>query len=356
MKFKTSTYLLLTMSILFLVGCGSSVDDQKIEVEKYVKVQTVSDNQSGQKLSFTCFVKEKSLTSLSFRVSGPIKELKVKSGDYIKQNDLIAVIDKRDYEIQLQSAKAQYEQAISEYERYKILYDKNKIPANTFEKFQSAYLMTKSAYENALNQLEDTDLKAPFSGYVHEKFIENFQTVGAGQPIISLIDLSQLEIIVSVPENQLLSIKKEKEAFLNIKNAGIEMHPVKILSISEKVMKDGMYEVKFVMINSNGFDVFPGMTAEIIVCLGANEATVSIASSALFTRDNSTYVWVFDAKTEVVHKRKVEVKRALPEGVVEIKSGLRSGEIVVTAGVHSLDENQKVKPLKKSKTNVGGLL
>ena len=222
-------------------------------------MQTVADNQVGHKLAFTGFVKEKSLTDLSFRVAGPIKQLNVKTGDFIKENDLIASIDKRDYELQLQSTKAQFEQAMSEYERYKKLYEKNKIPANTFEKFQSGYLMTKAAYENAVNQLEDTDLKAPFAGYIHKKFVENFQTVGAGQAIISLIDLSQLEIVVSVPENQLLNIRKKKEVFLNIKNASVEMHPIKMLSVSEKAMKDGMYEVKFKMINSEGFQKDDGM-------------------------------------------------------------------------------------------------
>lgn len=356
MKFKTPIYLMLAMSIFFIVGCGSSNDDQKVEVEKFVKVQTVADNQLGHKLAFTGFVKEKSLTDLSFRVAGPINQLNVKTGDYIKENNLIAAIDKRDYELQVQSTKAQFEQAMSEYERYKILYEKNKVPANTFEKFQSAYLMTKTVYENAVNQLEDTDLKAPFSGYVHEKFVENFQTVEAGQPIISLIDLSQLEIVVSVPENQLLNIRKKQEVFLNIKNASVEMHPIKMLSISEKAMKDGMYEVKFVMLNTKGFDVFPGMTAEVIVCLGVNEGMVSIASSALFNRENETYVWVFNPKTNTISKRKIEINKALPEGKVEVKSGIKAGEIVVTAGVYSLDENQIVKPLKKSKTNVGGLL
>lgn len=356
MKFKTPIYLLLVMSIFFVVGCGSSNEDQNVAVEKFVKVQTVADNELGHKLVFTGFVKEKSLTDLSFRVAGPINQLNVNTGDYIKENDLIAAIDKRDYELQVQSTKAQFEQAMSEYERYQKLYDKNKIPANTFEKFQSAYLMTKTAYENAVNQLEDTDLKAPFSGYVHEKFVEKFQTVGAGQPIISLIDLSQLEIVVSVPENQLLNIRKKNEVFLNIKNASVEMYPIKMLSVSEKAMEDGMYEVKFAMINFNGFSVFPGMTAEVIICLGANEGTVSIASSALFTRDNMTYVWIFDSKTNTIKKRKIDINKALPEGEVEVKSGIKAGEIVVTAGVYSLDENQKVKPLKKSKTNVGGLL
>ena len=60
--------------------------------------------------------------------------------------------------------------------------------------------MAEAAYNNAINQLQDTELKAPFSGYIFEKKAESFQTVGAGMPIVSMIDVSSLEIIINVSE------------------------------------------------------------------------------------------------------------------------------------------------------------
>ncbi|HYQ57894.1 MAG TPA: efflux RND transporter periplasmic adaptor subunit, partial [Draconibacterium sp.] len=291
------------------------------------------------------------------RVGGPLLKLNVKQGDYVKQGEVIAEIDKRDYKLQLETTKAQFEQTESEYMRYKQLIEQDKIPENTFEKIKSGYLMTKTAYENAQNQLRDTELKAPFSGYIYEKFVENFQTVGAGTPIVSIIDNSHLEAVVSVSESQLQRVKGDKGSYLNVANAGISNLPVKLLSVSEKTMQDGLYEVKFSFENKNDLKVAPGMTAEVTIYNTAEQNQLSVAASAVFHEKTSTYVWVFNPSTNKVQKREVKIALDGSQGRVNIVSGVNNREQVVTAGVHYLVEGQKVQPIKTpSVTNIGGLL
>ncbi len=77
---------------------------------------------------------------MSFRVGGPLISFNVKSGDFVRKGQVIAAIDKRDYQLQVQSTKAQFQQLRGEYERYKELYGKDKIPANSYEKIESGYL------------------------------------------------------------------------------------------------------------------------------------------------------------------------------------------------------------------------
>ena len=357
MKLK-SIILVLVVALVALNGCKSSTGEEpQAETIKNVKIETVTDAVSQNLMTFNGKIKEKSLTSLSFRVGGPLLKLNVKQGDYVKQGDVIAEIDKRDYKLQLETTKAQFEQTESEYKRYKQLIEQNKIPENTFEKIKSGYLMTKTAYENAQNQLRDTELKAPFSGYVYEKFVENFQTVGAGTPIVSIMDNSHLEAVVSVSESQLQRVKGDKESYLNVANAGIHQLPVKLLSVSEKAMPDGLYEVKFSFNNKNELEVAPGMTAEVTVYCDAEENQLSVAAPAVFHEKTSTYVWIYNPLTSKVEKRKVEIGLDGPQGRINIISGVNNGEQVVTAGVHYLVEGQKVQPIKKpSVTNIGGLL
>nr|WP_321358531.1 efflux RND transporter periplasmic adaptor subunit [uncultured Draconibacterium sp.] len=357
MKFKNFVFVLAVALVAF-TACQSSTGEETVaETVKNVKVETVSDGVTQNSFTLNGKIKEKSLTSLSFRVGGPLLKLNVKQGDYVKRGDVIAEIDKRDYKLQVETTKAQFEQAEGEYKRYKQLIEQNKIPENTYEKIKSGYLMTKTAYENAQNQLRDTELKAPFSGYIYEKFVENFQTVGAGTPIVSIIDNSHLEAVVSVSESQLQRVKSDKESYLNVANAGINNLPVKLLSISEKTMQDGLYEVKFSFENKNELEVAPGMTAEVTVYCNAEENQLSVAASALFHEKTSTYVWVYNPSNSKVEKRKVEIALDGPQGRVNIASGVKNGEQIVTAGVHYLVEGQKVQPIKTpSVTNIGGLL
>ena len=357
MKLK-NIILVIAVAALAFYGCKSSTGEvPQAETIKNVKIETVSDGVVQNTLKLNGKIKEKSLTSLSFRVGGPLVKLNVKQGDYVKQGDIIAQIDKRDYKLQVETTKAQFEQTESEYNRYKQLIEQKKIPENTYEKIRSGYLMTKTAYENAQNQLRDTELKAPFSGYIHEKFVEAFQTVGAGTPIVSIIDNSHLEVVVSVSESQLQRVKNDTESFLTVTNAGITNFPVKLLSVGEKAKQDGLYEVRFSFVNKEELEVAPGMTAEVTIHCASQESQLSVAASAIFHEKTSTYVWVYNASTNKVEKREVKIALDGTQGRVNIVSGINNGEQIVTAGVHYLVEGQKVKPIKTpSVTNIGGLL
>ena len=357
MKFRNILLLMVAISLAF-TGCKNSNGDQpQAKTIKFIRVETIADGVARSKMVFNGKIKEKSLTSLSFRVGGPLITLPVETGDYVRAGQVIAQIDKRDYELQLQTTKAQFEQVESEYKRYKQLIEQNKIPENTFEKVKSGYLMAKTAYENARNQLNDTELKAPFSGYVFEKFVENHQTVGAGIPIVSVIDNSELEAVVSVPESQIGRIRSDKESLLTVSNAGVNNLPIKLLSVSEKTKKDGLYEVRFAFKNSKNLNITPGMTAEVTMFCAVQNNSITIPGSAVFHEKTTDYVWIYNPSTHKVEKREVDITGVESGGRAALKSGVKMGEQVVTAGVHYLVEGQQVRPiLKPSVTNVGGLL
>lgn len=357
MKIRNLAFLLVVIALAF-TGCKSKSDDTpKAETIKYVKVETISNGFVQNRMVFNGKIKEKSLTSLSFRVGGPLAKLEVETGDYVRAGQVIARIDKRDYQLQVQQTKAQFTQTEAEYNRYKVLVEQKKIPENTFERVQSGYLMAKTAYENAQNQLNDTELKVPFSGYVFEKFVENHQTVGAGVPIISVIDNSQLEAVVAVSESQVSRVRNDKESLLTVTNAGVNKLPVKLQSVSEKTMKDGLYEVKFSFKNSKDLKIAPGMTAEVTMYCDAQNNNITIPGSAVFHEKTSDFVWVYNPSTTKVEKREIKIAAVVSGGMAAVSSGIKSGEQVVTAGVHYLVDGQKVKPVKKpSVTNVGGLL
>ncbi len=357
MKIRNGIWAVILALVVTATGCGKKQTNKQIEQKTFVKVEQVEDSYGRSKLLFNGKIKEKSLTSLSFRVGGPLVKLNVKTGDYVESGQIIAEIDKRDYQLQVQSTKAQWKQLEGEYNRYKELYKKDKIPANSYEKIESGYLMAKTGYENAVNQLNDTELKAPYSGYVFEKFIENFQTVGAGQPIASVIDISQLEVVIAVPENQLSAIKDCNTSFLNVKNANIEKMPVSILSVSEKAKTDGLYEVKFRFENKSDLHISPGMTAEVTMNCNNEKEALNIPSSAIFSDGESTCVWVYASTTHTIAKRKIKLTAFGSGGRIEVVSGLTTGDTIIVAGVNSLIEGQEVQLIKNpSETNIGGLL
>jgi RND family efflux transporter MFP subunit len=353
---KLSVIVLFVATIL-LVGCSSEKTTDK-KLIKYVKTEKILNSSNLKEYIFNGKIKEKSDVTLSFRVGGPLNSLNVKVGDYVKKGDVIATIDKRDYQIQLQSAKAQYQQLEGEYNRYKELYDKKKLPANSYEKVKSGYLLAKAGYENAVNQLNDTELRSPFSGYIYKKFKSNHETTAPGLPIVSVIDVSKLEVVVNVPASQLINIDKCHKNYVDIKNAGVFDKPVSLLSVNEKTGDDELYEVRFSLNNSSENTIRSGMSAKVtLLCEDASVSNITIPVEAVFHKNGRNLVWVFDMDSSKVTSREISIKELKTGGKMEILSGLKMNEVIITAGVNSLVENQQVKPLpEKSESNIGGIL
>ncbi|MBB3697445.1 efflux RND transporter periplasmic adaptor subunit [Flammeovirga yaeyamensis] len=338
-----------------MISCTQTANDTSQEKIKYVKTETVSNHHLSSDVTFNSQVKEKTEIVMSFRVGGPVQKVRVKQGDYVKKGQIIAQIDQRDYLLQLEQTKTQYQQAKKELDRYQKLYDKNKLPENTYDKIKSGVTLAKIAYENAQNQLYDTDLRAPISGYISSKFINDHTTVGPGVPVVSMIDVSSLEVSTKVPSSQLYLVQYIKEAKLDIQSLQLADLPLEFKTISKKAGPDDLYELTF-LLDSQDKRIKSGMLGITSVTLESKDTPLSVPLSAVFDGNQKTSVWVIQNGNKL-KKRNVVLGKPLKDGRVEVLSGLQTEEKIVVAGVYDLIENQKVAPIQKpSKTNIGGLL
>ncbi len=348
----------MVLAIGLLSSCGGNTTNNTESI-RYVKAAEVLPSKGNDVLIYNGVVKERREVTLSFKVGGPVNELLVDVGDYVTKGQAIAKIDTRDYKIQLQATEAQYTQTKGEYERYQELYKRKKLPKNTLDKLKAGYLMAKSQYEAAVNALEDTELKAPFSGYVNKKYIENFETVGPGVPIIQLLDFSDLEVVVSIPENNINQMNDVYQITCEIRNADKSDIPATLKSISKKTGSDRMFEAKILLQGGDiKHEIKPGMVAKVkIEKNNPDNKNLLVPVESVFSNGPNKYVWIIDNNNHKVLKQEVSVAKIQGNGLVEISSNIKVGDVVVTAGIHSLVENQEVKVLpKKSETNIGGLL
>ena len=348
--------ILLTTAVVF-TSCSDKTTSSKEEKVRYVKSTEVLPAQGNSKLIYNGVVKELRQVTLSFKVGGPVQELLVDAGDYVQKGQTLARIDKRDYKIQVQATEAQFKQTKAEYERYKELYQRKKLPENTLDKLEAGYLMAKSQYEAAVNSLNDTDLKAPFSGYINKKMIENYQTVGAGQPIVELLDFSNLEVVVSIPEGQINEMNEVTRITCDIKNANQKDIPAKVKSLSKKTGSDHMFEAKILLEGDKLDQIKPGMVAKVnVIKMEDAQSGLLVPVESVFSQAGKKYIWIIDQNMSV-KKHEVTVSKVHGNGLIELKNHIKVGQKIVTAGVHTLVEGQTVKVLpKKSETNIGGLL
>jgi len=338
---------------LLIIGTGaiscSSKEDEKRQSKRYVKVKELGAKLNKEELTFHGELTEKKDVNVAFKVGGQILQVLVDEGDFVKKNQVIAQMDTRDYKINLQAAQAQYKQIEGEYARYKELYKKNKLPVNTLEKLEAGYLAAKSAFEAAQNALNDTQLKAPFAGFVYSKMANKYENVAPGQPIFSVLDVSHLEVHFSLPESKVALARNFKTITVDVANAQSYNMKAKLLSVNEKANGNDMFDVRLLVENEGNNAMKPGMSAKVrIEMLLAENEIVKVPVEAVFYKQNKAYVWVYNEQTSCVESRAVKIQKMENGGQLSVMSGLKGKEKIVVAGVHSLVNNQEVKILTKS--------
>ncbi len=339
---------LVSLGILLSLIAMMTSCKQKTTVEakpRMVKVAKVNPTESNESLSFSGQIKENREINSAFKVGGQLLKLKVNEGDKVSAGQVIAEIDPRDYQIRLDAAKAQYLQAKGEYERYQQLFDKNKLPVNTLDRLKAGYLAAKSQYDAAENAMKDTRLTAPFSGYVSKRHVENYENVGPGQAIVSLIDLDNLEIRFNIPGSLLATVQQANDFYCDFNVNGEKRVAAKLLSVNQKSNETDQYEVR-VQPKISGHHLKPGMTARITVAAtNDHPQAITIPMGAVYYANEKPHIWTVDPNALVTKSQAVELGNLLNDGLVEVKKGIAGNELVVTAGVNSLVENQQVKIL-----------
>lgn len=323
-----------------------------------VKTDTVRCYQNELYITYPGKVKSASDVDLAFRVAGPILRMPVAAGAFVRKGDLIAEIDPRDYRVQLSATEAEYKQIKAEAERVIELYRRNSVPVNDYDKATFGLQQITAKYDAHKNALQDTRLTAPFDGYVQKKYFDAHETVNAGMPVVSMINTGDFEVEIDIPASDYVRQRHFKSFFCTFDVFPGKRFPLELMEITRKANLNQLYRVRLRLESEKDVSIASGMSVNVTIEYEPEKvALTTVPLTALFEAGGKAAVWVYDPEEACVHLRNVETVKFLKNGEAVIYRGVKDGEIVVAAGVHSLQEGMKVKILKPvSPTNVGGLL
>ena len=348
--------VLLAASLL-VSGCGNSNKESK-ELIRKVKVAKVTRTSPELTKEFSGIIKEAKEVNLAFRVAGKIEKILVKEGDYVREGDLIAMIDPRDYEIQAAVAKAQYEQVKAEASRVNELYNRKSIAENDYDKAVAGEKMLSSKLKHANDQLNDTKLYAPFSGYIQNINYDNGEMINTGFTLATIINVEHYSVEVDIPAS--LFIQKDKFVSFACQQSMIDNKefPLSMVSYNKKANSNQLYRLYFRLDPRKDKRLAPGMDVKVTINYqNKSENDVIVPVNAIFNKDGKSYVWIYNSDSKTVISKEVKIDGLAGKGFATIESGLNGNEIIVVAGVNILKENQRVDILDNaSDTNVGGLL
>jgi HlyD family secretion protein len=435
--------IVLGLFVVFKIFGGKDDGEIKVAVEKASRRTIIESVNASGKIYPEVEVK------ISPDISGQITDLKIQEGDSVKQGQVLAHIYSDIYALQrdeaasrvsqsaasvanseaaMEAMKADVELAQQSYDRNKILFDQKVISKAEFEQFETT-LRTAKANLNAAQQnirglqagvqssqtglskankdLSRTTITAPMNGVISSLLVKKGESVAGnsfnvGTEMMTVADMSVLEVRVEVGENDIVKVRKgdsadvEVDAYNNRKFKGI------VTKIASSTKGAGSlaaatndvtnYEVRIRLdpasysdLRDQTFPFRPGMNARadiktkridnaLAVPIGAVNARVrgsdmSVADKKkenrkeeeeddVTTMDNNTSASELEEIVFVLQKdgtvKKVSVKTGIQDiNNIEIISGLKEGEEVIagpyTAVSTTLKDGMKVKVVPKEK-------
>tara|TARA_B100000965_G_scaffold401262_1_gene424718 strand:- start:1220 stop:2212 length:993 start_codon:yes stop_codon:yes gene_type:complete len=140
-------------------------------------------------------------SQLAFEVPGKISEVNVDIGDAVKKNEILATLDPSEMQANLSQAEARYDLANQALKRFQDLKSKGFISNQELDRANSEFLIAKAQVDLYSVKLEQTFIRAPFDGYIQNRFLDSGTVISPGVPILEIIDSTVVEAHVSVPSD-----------------------------------------------------------------------------------------------------------------------------------------------------------
>lgn len=290
-------------------------------------------------------------TNMAFKISGQVKSIPVSKGQEVERGELLAELDPRDVELQVESARASYVQAQSRLERARRLLAHDAISRQEFEAAQTDYTQSKSAYDNAADLLSDTRLTAPFAGVIERTYADAYERVSSGQTIVRIVNPVSTTVEFTAPENMLwqLSLPSTRFRVRFDSYRGVEFDAA-MKSYAKTSSDASGFPVSLRLIDVDGsrYRISPGMTCVITVSTTESDRdAVAVPISAVYApASGGTYVWTV-GNDDRVSRHAVELGEMFGEDMVVLLSGVEAGDRVVSAGVYKIGDGEKVRVINR---------
>lgn len=332
--------------LLTAVSCSSDqeakTEDTKKDSLQVVPVKTmiVKNEMVTLNIDYTATLVPFEEVHLAPSTPGRIEKINVEIGDPVSQGEVVALMDRTN----LEQARINLMKLETDFRRLDTLKKTRSIADQQYDQIKSAYDIAKNSYEFLL---QNTQLKAPFTGIVSGKYFEDGEIYSGtpvatvGKPaIISLVQISQLKALIGITANYYPMVRTGMKAEITS-----EVYPGLVFSGAiyrvyptiDNATKTFTVEVK--ILNPN-LKLRPGMFAKIRLDLGKGNA-ILVPNIALIKQTGTDDMYAFLNRNGVAEKVAVRTGRMIDDRI-EILDGLKDGDELVVIGQNKLENKSRL--------------
>ena len=274
------------------------------------------------------------------KVGCEVKQIFAEEGRRVRAGEVLARLDGDRLRLEMERAHANLRKLQQEYDRNVELHEKGLVSAGAFENIKFDLDSQRAAYNLAKLELDYTEIKAPITGIVSERFIKVGNTISVNDPVFHITDLDPLLAYLFVPEREFRKLRPGQAAEVTLDAIPDQTFTAEILRISPVVdPQTGTFKVTLAVSDAED-RLKPGMFGRFQIVYDARENAIMIPRMAVIDDDDRQSVFVVE--NGQAQRRQVEVGYSRGE-FVEILSGLSDGERVITIGQTGLAEGAMVE-------------
>jgi RND family efflux transporter MFP subunit len=322
-----------------------------------VNVETVSRQSLNAYLVLNGIVEPERKVEVFSRLSAYVKQIVKEEGAYVKENDVLAVLDDTEIRISHEQARIALEQAkltLDEAEknltRSQELFKKELISEQEYQTAAASNMQRRLDYQNREQvskdlelQLNWTKIRSLAEGFVTERLIEVGGRVTSNQKVYTIEDFKPLLIRVFVPTSDALKLKTGLPAVVSTEIIKGEAFKGTVTLINPRIdVQTGTIKVTIEAYDDT-LRLKPGMFVEVRIATGKKDNVLVIPRKAILYKQGKTYV--FALKDNLAGQREITLGLT-EEDLAEVASGIAEGDVIVSVGVENLKDGQPVTVLK----------
>lgn len=281
-------------------------------------------------------------------ISGILQQLNVKAGQKVSKGQVLARIDDGGISAQLAQAQAQLSLSQTTFDRQKRLWDQKIGSEIQYLQAKTSLESQQKVVDQLQSQLNKSVVRAPFTGTIDEVMTERGKVVAPGQELFRIVNLGDMYVSATVPETYLSQLKLGAPVEVHLNAIG-KTYKGKVRQVGNYINPNNRtFGIEVALPNPDNL-LRPNQVAVLKIEDYKTDTALLLPETIIQQKAGGRLVvYSLDKsnKEEIKAVEKTIETGYTSKGYVEIKSGIKKGDEIVTDGAKSIKEGSTVEIIK----------
>lgn len=327
-------------------GRGKGKDEKDEVVVINVEAATIRMGNATSVFRTTTILEADLESAVTSKASGIVLQINVEVGDKVEAGDVLAVLESDVQQLKYESANANYQKSLNNYERAKSLLTKGLTNKESVENLKFETRSLKTNRSQAKLDLDFTKITAPISGVITKRNIKKGNLIQLNTQVYEIVDFDSLQAVINVPEDKWSLFKNGLEAnfvFTSLSDV-ITGTIIRVDPIVDSTTGTFKVVVDIDDSQQTSNNLRPGLFGKTEIVLDKHENTLLVSKDAIIREDEIAYLYEVNDDNSLT-KRNINIGYEMDDDL-EVLSGVVVDKRVVTTGKNNVSEESIVEVIE----------